>query len=206
MTAEYDKFYVVNLYVPNSGQGLKAIEYRTNEWDPDLVKYVPLLLRMCCRELTRSPPPSPLPLAPPPSLRYLKKLEAGGKAVLVTGDLNVAHKDADVFNFSAPHIAKQAGCTEDERTNFDTLLGRGFVDTFRNQHADAKAAYSFWGARGAPKGQDLSKRDLNMGLRLDYWLVSEEYAANVADSYILHDDLKGMSDHCPVGVAFAPPK
>jgi exodeoxyribonuclease-3 len=32
ITAEFDNFYLVNVYVPNSGDGLKRLEYRA-EWD-----------------------------------------------------------------------------------------------------------------------------------------------------------------------------
>lgn len=34
ITLEFDKFYYTNVYQPNSGEHLKNIEFRTNEWDP----------------------------------------------------------------------------------------------------------------------------------------------------------------------------
>jgi exodeoxyribonuclease-3 len=37
--AEYDDFYLVNVYVPNSGQGLKRLDYR-QKWDKDFRKYL----------------------------------------------------------------------------------------------------------------------------------------------------------------------
>ncbi|WP_111707677.1 exodeoxyribonuclease III [Lutibacter citreus] len=37
--AEYKKFYLVNVYVPNSGQKLDRLEYR-KQWDADLLKYL----------------------------------------------------------------------------------------------------------------------------------------------------------------------
>jgi exodeoxyribonuclease-3 len=36
---EYDDFYLVNVYVPNSGQKLKRLAYR-KEWDKDFLKYL----------------------------------------------------------------------------------------------------------------------------------------------------------------------
>jgi exonuclease III len=54
------QFFVVCLYVPNSGQSLERLEYRTTEWDVALRAWV-------------------------------AALEAEGKPVIVTGDLNVAH-------------------------------------------------------------------------------------------------------------------
>jgi len=35
ITLEYDNFYLVNCYTPNSGRELQRLEYRTTKWDPD---------------------------------------------------------------------------------------------------------------------------------------------------------------------------
>lgn len=40
ITAEYEKFYFITSYVPNSGRGLPRLGYRTKEWDVDLRKYL----------------------------------------------------------------------------------------------------------------------------------------------------------------------
>ena len=37
--AEYDSFYLVNVYVPNSGNGLKRLDYRAI-WDKDFTQYL----------------------------------------------------------------------------------------------------------------------------------------------------------------------
>ena len=37
--AEFDKFYFITTYVPNSGSGLKRLEYR-ERWDKDLLKFI----------------------------------------------------------------------------------------------------------------------------------------------------------------------
>lgn len=39
ISLEYDKFYLVNVYVPNAGQGLKRLEYRKT-WDEALLDYL----------------------------------------------------------------------------------------------------------------------------------------------------------------------
>jgi len=39
-TAEFEKFYLVTSYVPNSGRGLVNLDYRTNEWEADLRNYL----------------------------------------------------------------------------------------------------------------------------------------------------------------------
>lgn len=38
-----EQFFVVTLYVPNSGEGLVRLKYRTKEWDPQLQSYVKAL-------------------------------------------------------------------------------------------------------------------------------------------------------------------
>lgn len=40
IVAEFEDFYVVNVYVPNSGQGLKRLEYRVGEWDGKFSAFV----------------------------------------------------------------------------------------------------------------------------------------------------------------------
>ncbi|KAK7108330.1 hypothetical protein V1264_016084 [Littorina saxatilis] len=40
ITAEYEKFYLVTAYIPNSGQGLVRLGYRTKEWDQDFMAYM----------------------------------------------------------------------------------------------------------------------------------------------------------------------
>ncbi|BFZ09880.1 hypothetical protein BsWGS_12919 [Bradybaena similaris] len=40
ITAEFEKFYLVNVYVPNSGKDLPRLDYRTKEWDVDFRKYL----------------------------------------------------------------------------------------------------------------------------------------------------------------------
>jgi exodeoxyribonuclease III len=64
---EFEKFNLVATYVPNSGvMKLERLGYRTQEWDVDFQA-------------------------------FCKGLEAEtGKPVVVTGDLNVAHRDIDI--------------------------------------------------------------------------------------------------------------
>ena len=40
ITMEFDKFFVVSLYTPNAGAGLKRLDYRTQEWDMDFIAYL----------------------------------------------------------------------------------------------------------------------------------------------------------------------
>lgn len=40
VTLEFPEFYLVAVYVPNSGEGLKRLTYRLEEWDMNLQKYL----------------------------------------------------------------------------------------------------------------------------------------------------------------------
>ncbi|XP_059646242.1 DNA-(apurinic or apyrimidinic site) endonuclease, chloroplastic isoform X2 [Cornus florida] len=48
VTVEFDKYYIINGYVPNSGDGLKRLSYRVTQWDPSLSDYM--------KELEKSKP------------------------------------------------------------------------------------------------------------------------------------------------------
>jgi exodeoxyribonuclease-3 len=40
ITVEYDDFYLLNVYQPNSQRGLLRLDYRTQEWDPAFLAYL----------------------------------------------------------------------------------------------------------------------------------------------------------------------
>ncbi|MCL2606765.1 MAG: exodeoxyribonuclease III, partial [Coriobacteriia bacterium] len=124
----------------------------------------------------------------------LRELSAK-KAVILCGDLNVAHTIMDLHN---PKANKgNAGFTPEERKGFSELLNLGFVDSFRELHPLKEGAYTWWSYR---KGV----RERNVGWRIDYILVSESLKKSIAESAI-YDEVYG-SDHCPIGVQIVPTK
>jgi exodeoxyribonuclease III len=164
---EFETFYLINCYVPNSGDGLVRLGYRVDEWDPYIVSY----------------------------LKELRKV----KPVIYAGDLNVGHLDLDIYNPTAKHISKQAGLTPQERASFGDMLAQGFFDALRHLYPEAKGQFSYWSQRTFARGG-------NRGIRLDYFVCSDDLRPTdevrpgpaVLDSYILHKDTVGCSDHCPV--------
>ena len=40
ITLEYEKFYLISCYTPNSGEALKRLGYRVDEWDKDFFEYI----------------------------------------------------------------------------------------------------------------------------------------------------------------------
>ncbi len=154
---EYEKFFLVNVYVPNSGAELKRLGYR-QEWDKAFFS-------------------------------YLKNLEVL-KPVVLCGDLNVAHKPVDLAR-PKDNYNKSAGYMQEEIDGMDRLVGGGLADTFRRFYPDQTNRYSWWSYR-------MDARSKNVGWRIDYFLVSENFLPAVKDAFIL-ENIVG-SDHCPVGI------
>lgn len=156
VTLEFDEFFLVNVYVPNSQDGLRRLDYRMS-WEDAF------------RE-------------------YLLSLRAKGKAVVVCGDLNVAHEEIDLKNPATNHF--NAGFSDEERGKFSQWLAAGFVDSWRMQHPD-EAKYSWWSYR-------MAARERNVGWRIDYFVVSEDFKGRIVSTDI-HNEIYG-SDHCPVEI------
>lgn len=117
---------------------------------------------------------------------YLVELDCI-KPVVLAGDLNVAHKEADLKN---PKSNKQnSGFTEEERGKMTELLDSGFVDSFRFLNPDQKDAYTWWSYMSRV-------RERNIGWRIDYFIVSQKLADLISDARI-HSGIMG-SDHCPI--------
>ena len=170
ITLSFEDVHAVLAYVPNSGQDLKRLDERIGTWEPAM----------------RS---------------YLKQLSGGadGKPVVLLGDLNVAHLDADIWNVTAKHIPKSAGCTPREREAFGEMLADGpYVDAFRQLHPEAVGCFSYWSTRSG--GQVL-----NRGLRLDYAVLTAALAEE-GGALSLHDcaymaEYAPNGDHAPTLVA-----
>lgn len=112
------------------------------------------------------------------------------KPVVVCGDLNVAHTDADVWN--AVTCARYPGFQPEEKRGFDGLLATGLADTYRVRHHAATDAFTWWSYQS-------NGRTRNNGMRLDYFLVDMRLLSRFTDATI-YSDIHG-SDHCPVGIA-----
>lgn len=154
ITCEYEDFFLVTCYTPNSQRGLARLDYRM-EWEEDFRKYLNMLDQV--------------------------------KPVVLCGDLNVAHKEIDLKNPAANR--KNAGFSDEERSQFQNLLDAGYTDTFRYLYPDAADRYSWW-------SYITKARERNAGWRIDYFVVSDRLADAIVEADI-RDDIFG-SDHCPV--------
>ncbi len=118
---------------------------------------------------------------------YLKNLEKT-KPVIFCGDLNVAHKEIDIARPKANVM--NAGFTIEERTDFDSFLAEGFIDTFRELESGPNH-YTWWSYQS-------QARERNIGWRIDYVCISPELRPRLKEAFI-RPHVTG-SDHCPVGV------
>ena len=126
----------------------------------------------------------------------LEHLRSDGRHVLLTGDLNVAHRDTDLKNWKG-NIG-EAGCHPDERARFDHWFGTlGWVDVARQLAGDVAGPYTWWSFRGRAF-------DTDAGWRIDYHIATPDLAARAADHSVdrapSYDER--WSDHAPVVVAY----
>jgi exodeoxyribonuclease-3 len=129
ITAEFEHYYLVTVYTPNSqnhdeNKRPRRLEYRTREWDIDFRNYV----------IKRN----------------------AHKPVIICGDLNVAHQEIDLANPSTNR--KNAGFTDEERATFTDLLAAGFTDSFRFFYPEAQQQYSWWSYRAAARKRNIGWR------------------------------------------------
>lgn len=156
ITLEFEDFYFVTVYTPNSKRELERLDYRM-VWEDDF-------------------------------RAYLKTLDEK-KPVIVTGDMNVAHKEIDLKNPKTNH--RSAGFTDEERDKMTALLDSGFTDTFRHFYPDMENIYSWWSYM-------FKSREKNTGWRIDYFLSSNRIDDKLVDAKI-YTEIMG-SDHCPIGL------
>jgi exodeoxyribonuclease-3 len=123
----------------------------------------------------------------PAFLAFLRKLEKK-KPVVFCGDLNVAHHEIDLTNPKTNR--RNAGFTEEERTNFTRIIESGFVDTFR-EFEPGPGHYTWW-------SQMMNCRARNIGWRVDYFVASAALRGALKRAWI-SPEVMG-SDHCPVGL------
>ncbi len=112
---------------------------------------------------------------------------------IVTGDVNIAHKEMDLKNWKGN--LKNSGFLPEERAWMTRLLGEGgLVDVYRQLQPDTTdAAYTWWSNRG----QAYAK---NVGWRIDYHLATPALAARARSESIYKGEK--FSDHAPLTIVY----
>ncbi|WP_455361544.1 exodeoxyribonuclease III [Streptomyces sp. SYSU K21746] len=133
-------------------------------------------------------------------LPYLKELReraaAGGREVLVCGDWNIAHQEADLKNWKANR--KNSGFLPEERAWLSRVFGEAeYVDVVRALHPEQEGPYSWWSYRGRAFDNDA-------GWRIDYQVATPRLAERAVKAYVERATTHGdrWSDHAPVTAVY----
>ena len=121
-------------------------------------------------------------------LAFVDRVRGEGRSIVVCGDLNTAHKEIDLARPKGNE--RLSGFLPEERAWVDRFLGHGYVDIFRRFNTQPEQ-YTYW-------DQVTRARERNVGWRIDYFFVDEDFAGRVRSADILPDVMG--SDHCPVGI------
>ncbi len=121
-------------------------------------------------------------------LDYAEGLKSQGRNIVVCGDVNTAHTEIDLAR--PKQNQNTSGFLPQEREWMDKFEAHGYVDTFRMFNSEP-GNYSYWDSF-------TRARERNVGWRIDYFFVNQEFKANVEAAFILPEVMG--SDHCPVGV------
>jgi exodeoxyribonuclease-3 len=130
-------------------------------------------------------------------LDVLDEEKAEGKNLVISGDWNTAHEPIDLARPKENETV--TGFLPEEREALQAYIDRGYVDTFRRFKpasaydglAPNQRDYTWWTYRGGA-------RDKNVGWRIDYHFVNQEFLPHVKAATI-YPEIMG-SDHCPIAV------
>lgn len=125
---------------------------------------------------------------------HMQALIKSGREIIICGDWNIAHKEADLKNYKGNK--KNSGFLPEERAWLTTLFDEvGWVDVYRTLHPDTTdESYTWWSNRG----QAWAK---NVGWRIDYQIATPATAAKAVSTNIYKAER--FSDHAPLIVEYA---
>lgn len=125
----------------------------------------------------------------------MQALRTAGHHVVLTGDLNVGHREFDIKNWKGN--LKKAGFLPEERAWFDRLFADGWVDVTRVHAGEVAGPYTWWSWRG-------KAFDIDSGWRIDYQIASPDLAAAVTHVEVDRAPTyaERWSDHAPLVVTY----
>ncbi|QES55058.1 exodeoxyribonuclease III [Streptomyces venezuelae] len=133
-------------------------------------------------------------------LAYLAELKvraaADGREVVVCGDWNICHQEADLKNWKTNR--KNAGFLPEEREWLGKVYSEaGYVDVVRELHPDTEGPYSWWSYRGRAFDNDA-------GWRIDLQVATPGLAAKAVKAFVERAEThpERWSDHAPVTVVY----
>jgi len=124
---------------------------------------------------------------------HCDELRKKGRGIVVCGDYNIAHTEIDLAR--PKENVKNTGFLPEERAKLDWMAEQGWLDTFREFHADEEEQYSYW-------DYFTKARDRNVGWRIDYHWITKDLRPALKNAWISQEVMG--SDHCPVGIILNP--
>ncbi|HEY5801829.1 MAG TPA: exodeoxyribonuclease III, partial [Burkholderiaceae bacterium] len=120
---------------------------------------------------------------------HLEQLAQAGRQVVLCGDWNIAHKEADLKNWKGNK--KNSGFLPEEREWLTRVFDKlQWADVYRGLHPDTTdECYTWWSNRG----QAYAK---NVGWRIDYHIATQDLARAARAAAIYKD--QRFSDHAPL--------
>jgi exodeoxyribonuclease-3 len=125
-----------------------------------------------------------------------EKAAVSGREVLVCGDWNIAHQQADLKNWKTNQ--KESGFLPYEREWMTSVFASGYNDVVRALHPDVAGPYSWWSYRGKAFDND-------SGWRIDYQVATDGLAARARSAVVERAATyaERWSDHAPVTVVYS---
>jgi len=114
ITLEFEDYYLINVYTPNSKRQLERLEDR-QIWDRNFLKFI--------KEFEKKKP-----------------VIICGDLNVAHKEIDIARPDSNKTTKTKPGTA---GFTDQERKGMDNYLDHGLIDTFRHFHPE-KIQYSWW--------------------------------------------------------------
>lgn len=120
---------------------------------------------------------------------HLQSLKSSDREIVICGDWNIAHQQADLKNWRGNQ--KNSGFLPEERAWLSQVLNeQGWVDVYRRLCPNTTDdCYTWWSNRG-------QAWDKNVGWRIDYQIASPTLGAKAYASSIYKE--QRFSDHAPL--------
>lgn len=129
ITAEFDNFYVVTVYTPNSKRDLSRLDLRYTGWDKQFLSY--------CKQLEKKK-----------SVIFCGDLNAAHKEIDVKNDKS---------NRTTAKKPGNAGFTDKEREGISNIIGENFIDSFRFFYPEEEK-FTWWSYMGAARVKNVGWR------------------------------------------------
>lgn len=108
ITLEFEDYYLITVYTPNSKRGLERLDFRYNEWDKHFLEYVKSL--------------------PKPTIFC-------GDLNVAHTEIDLKNYASNKTTATKPG---NAGFTDKERERFDDIIDAGYIDSFRHFNPDER--------------------------------------------------------------------